>query len=93
MRNLFINRLVKEASKNKRIVLLVGDLGYNVVEPFKNKFPNRFYNVGISEQSMIGIASGLALNGYHVFVYSIANFPTFRCAEQIRNDGIIIIYQ
>ena len=74
MRNLFINRLVKEASKNKRIVLLVGDLGYNVVEPFKNKFPNRFYNVGISEQSMIGIASGLALNGYHVFVYSIANF-------------------
>ena len=86
MRNLFINRLVKEASKNKRIVLLVGDLGYNVVEPFKNKFPNRFYNVGISEQSMIGIASGLALNGYHVFVYSIANFPTFRCAEQIRND-------
>ena len=86
MRDLFIKRLVKEASKNKKIVLLVGDLGFNVVEPFKNKFPNRFYNAGVSEQSMIGIASGLALNGYQVFVYSIANFPTFRCAEQIRND-------
>ena len=66
--------------------MLVGDLGYNVIEPFKKEFPDRFYNAGVSEQSMIGIASGLAMNGFHVFVYSIANFPTFRCAEQIRND-------
>ena len=86
MRNLFISELVKQARKNKKIVLLVGDLGYNVVEPFKKEFPKRFFNVGVSEQSMIGIASGLAISGYHVFVYSIANFPTFRCAEQIRND-------
>ena len=78
--------LSNKLEKNKKIVLLVGDLGYNVIEPFKKEFPDRFYNAGVSEQSMIGIASGLALNGYHVFVYSIANFSTFRCAEQIRND-------
>ncbi len=86
MRNLFIEQLVKHARKNKKIVLVVGDLGFNVVEPFKKEFPNRFYNAGVSEQSMMGIASGLAYEGFHVFVYSIANFPTFRCAEQIRND-------
>ncbi len=86
MRNLFIDILVKEARLNKKIVLIVGDLGFNVVEPFKKEFPNRFFNAGVSEQSMIGIAAGLSMNGFQVFVYSIANFPTFRCAEQIRND-------
>ena len=86
MRNLFIKELIKEAQKNEKIVLVVGDLGFNVIEPFKNRYPNRFFNAGVSEQSMIGIASGLALKGFQVFVYSIANFPTFRCAEQIRND-------
>ena len=86
MRNLFIDILVKQARLNKKIVLIVGDLGFNVVEPFKKEFPNRFFNAGVSEQSMIGIAAGLSMNGFQVFVYSIANFPTFRCAEQIRND-------
>ena len=86
MRNLFIDILVKEARLNEKIVLIVGDLGFNVVEPFKKKFPNRFFNAGVSEQSMIGIAAGLSMSGFKVFVYSIANFPTFRCAEQIRND-------
>jgi len=86
MRELFIKQLVKEAEKNKKIILIVGDLGYGVVEPFKIKFPDRFYNAGVAEQSMAGLASGLALKGYHVFIYSIANFSTFRCAEQIRND-------
>ena len=86
MRNLFIDLLVKEARLSEKIVLIVGDLGFNVVEPFKKVFPKRFFNAGVAEQSMIGIAAGLAMNGFHVFVYSIANFPTFRCAEQIRND-------
>jgi len=86
MRKIFINHLVKAAIKNKKIVLVVGDLGYGIVEPFKKKFPNRFFNAGVAEQSMAGIAAGLALKGFHVFIYSIANFPTFRCAEQIRND-------
>ena len=86
MRKIFINELVKEASKNKKIVLIVGDLGYGVIEPFKKKFPDRFFNAGVAEQNMAGLASGLALKGFHVFIYSIANFPTFRCAELIRND-------
>ena len=86
MRNIFIQKLVEKASKNKKIVLVVGDLGFGIVEPFKKKFPERFFNVGVAEQSMAGLAAGLALKGFHVFIYSIANFPTFRCAEQIRND-------
>jgi transketolase len=86
MRKIFINKLIKEASKNKKIVLIVGDLGYGVIEPFKSKFPDRFFNAGVAEQNMAGLASGLAIKGFHVFIYSIANFSTFRCAEQIRND-------
>ena len=86
MRKVFINELVSLSSKRKNILFLTGDLGYNVVEPFKNKFPKRFFNAGVSEQNMMGMAAGLASEKMHVFVYSIANFPTFRCAEQIRND-------
>lgn len=86
MRTTFIENLVKEAKKDKSIVLLVGDLGFNVVETFQENFPKRFYNVGVAEQNMMSIAAGLASQGFKVFTYSIANFPTFRCAEQIRND-------
>ena len=86
MRNTFINHLTELAKENKNIFLLVGDVGYNVIEKFKNYFPDRFLNVGVAEQNMTSIAAGLASQGYHVFTYSIANFPTFRCAEQIRND-------
>lgn len=86
MRKIFVKKLVEEASKNEKIILIVGDLGFGVVETFKNKFPNRFFNAGVAEQNMAGLAAGLALKGFHVFIYSIANFPTFRCAEQIRND-------
>jgi transketolase len=86
MRNAFIEELVTLAGTNERIILMVGDLGYSVVEPFQKKFPNRFINAGVAEQNMMGMAAGLASEGFHVFVYSIANFPTFRCAEQIRND-------
>ena len=86
MRNHFIKKLTEKAKRNKNIFLIVGDLGFNVVEEFANTFPDRFLNSGIAEQNMMGIASGLASEGMHVFVYSIANFPTFRCAEQIRND-------
>ena len=86
MRSIFIEELVKAAKKNKKIFLIVGDLGFNVVEKFSDQFPDRFLNVGVAEQNMMGLASGIASEGMHVFVYSIANFPTFRCAEQIRND-------
>ena len=61
-------------------------MGFNLVEPFRDEFPDRFINVGIAEQNMIGVAAGLALSGKTVFCYSLANFPTLRCLEQIRND-------
>lgn len=86
MRTTFINQLVEEARQNERIFLLVGDLGFHVVEPFAEAFPERFLNVGICEQNMAGIAGGLAMNGWIVYCYSIGNFPTLRCIEQIRND-------
>lgn len=86
MRNAFIEELIFAAEERDNIVLMVGDLGYGVVEPFARRFPDRFFNAGVAEQNMMGMAAGLASEGYHVFVYSIANFPTFRCAEQIRND-------
>ena len=86
MRNTFIKNLINHARSKENIALVVGDLGYSVVEPFADEFPDRFINAGIAEQNMTGIAAGMASEGYHVFTYSIANFPLFRCAEQIRND-------
>ena len=86
MRTAFIKQLIEEAKTNDKIFLLIGDLGYNVVTPFAEAYPDRFINVGICEQNMVGIASGLAMNGYNVYLYSIGNFPTLRCIEQIRND-------
>jgi transketolase len=86
MRNAFIQELVTLARQHSQIALVVGDLGYSVVEPFADEFPDRFINAGVAEQNMMGLAAGMASEGYHVFTYSIANFPTFRCAEQIRND-------
>jgi transketolase len=86
LRDIFIEELILAIQKNNNIILLVNDLGFGVIEKLKKKFPNNLINAGISEQSMMGYAAGLAAAGKHVFVYSIANFPTFRCAEQIRND-------
>lgn len=86
MRNAFIDELVSAAETKENIALVVGDLGYGVVEPFAKRFPKRFFNAGVAEQNMMGLSAGLASEGFHVFVYSIANFPTLRCAEQIRND-------
>lgn len=86
MRNAFIEELVLAADHNPNIALVVGDLGYGVVESFARRFPERFFNAGVAEQNMMGLSAGLASEGFHVFAYSIANFPTFRCAEQIRND-------
>lgn len=86
MRNTFISNLTKQASNDQKIVLIVGDLGFSVVEEFAELFPERFFNAGVAEQNMAGLAAGLASEGRKVFTYSIANFPTFRCAEQIRND-------
>lgn len=86
MRNTFVNTLAELARVNDDIFLLCGDLGYSVLEPFADSFPDRYLNVGIAEQNMTQVAVGLAREGYNVFTYSIGNFPTLRCMEQIRYD-------
>ncbi|KKU51530.1 MAG: hypothetical protein A3H69_01970 [Candidatus Sungbacteria bacterium RIFCSPLOWO2_02_FULL_47_9] len=86
MRNTFIKTLSECAKKDKRIFLVNGDLGYNVLEPFARAFPDRYINIGVAEQNMIGVSAGLALSGKVVYAYSIIPFATMRCFEQIRND-------
>ena len=86
MRDQFIKTLLGEVEKNPNIILITGDLGFGVLNEFIKKYPNNFINAGVAEQNMTGIAAGLALEGKKVFTYSIANFPTMRCFEQIRND-------
>jgi transketolase len=86
VRTAFIHTLCDLAERDSRVWLLCGDLGYSVVEPFAERFPRRFVNAGVAEQNMIGMAAGLALSGKVVCTYSIANFATLRCLEQIRND-------
>lgn len=86
MRNHVIDELMNFAAKDDRAFLLTADLGFNVVEKFRDAYPNRYLNVGISEQNMCSVAAGLGLEGYMVFTYSIGNFPTLRGIEQIRNN-------
>ena len=86
MRNVFITQLLDLARADERILLITGDLGYGVVGEFARELPKQFMNFGINEQSMMSAAAGMAQQGYKPFVYSIGNFPTFRCLEQIRND-------
>lgn len=87
MRDAFVERLTALAASDPRIFLMTGDLGFGVLTDFAKKFPSQFLNVGVAEQNMIGVATGLALEGRIVFAYSIGNFSTLRCLEQIRNDA------
>jgi transketolase len=86
MRDAFVKTLLEEAKKNKNIILITGDLGFGVLDEFQKELPNQFINSGVNEQAMMGMAAGIASTGKRVFVYSIGNFPTLRCLEQIRND-------
>lgn len=86
MRNTVIDALTNMAETDDRITFVTADLGYSVLEDFAAKFPERFFNVGICEQAMSSVAAGMALSGEIVFTYSIGNFATLRCIEQIRND-------
>lgn len=86
MRNAFIRTLKETAAEHPEVWLLCADLGFSVLEGFAEQYPDRYVNVGVAEQNMTGVAAGLALSGKTVFTYSIANFPTIRCLEQIRND-------
>jgi len=89
MRKTFINTLTELAAQDPRILLMTGDLGYMVLEPFIEKYPNRFFNVGVAEQNMVGLATGLAEAGFIPFVYSIATFASMRAYEFIRNGPIL----
>ncbi|HUQ28995.1 MAG TPA: transketolase, partial [Usitatibacter sp.] len=86
MRTGFIDGLLEEARSRPDVMLLTADLGFSVLEKFRDALPDQYLNVGVAEQNMMGIAAGLADLGKTVFTYSIANFPTMRCLEQIRND-------
>ncbi len=86
MRNTFVKTLYEEAKRNEEIVLITGDLGFQLFDDFQKNLPNQFINAGLTEQSMMSMAAGIASTGKRVFVYSIANFSTLRCLEQIRND-------
>ena len=87
MRSCFNKVLVDLARQDHRIYLVLADIGYGEIEPFAEAFPERFINCGVAEQNMAGVACGLALEGNIAVTYSIANFPTLRCLEQIRNGA------
>ena len=87
MRDAFIAALTAHADNDARIMLVTGDLGFGVLTKFAEDYPGQYVNAGVAEQNMTGFATGLALEGRIVFTYSIANFPTLRCLEQIRNDA------
>jgi transketolase len=89
MRGTFVNTLCELAKVDERIVLLTGDLGFTVLEPFRDAHPKRFYNVGVAEQNMVGIATGLAEAGFIPFCYSIGTFASLRPFEFIRNGPVM----
>ena len=86
MRNNMIKVICEKAEEYENLMFVTADLGYNVLNPFYEKYPDRYINVGIAEQNMTSVAAGLALEGKKVFTYSIGSFSTLRCLEQIRND-------
>ena len=86
MRDTFVKTLLEIAKQDKNVYIVTGDLGFGVLKPFWEELPNQIINAGIAEQNMTSIAAGLAMQGKIVYTYSIGNFPTLRCIEQIRND-------
>ncbi len=86
MRHTFGKTITELAEKDDKIVLLIGDFGYKVVDEFAEKFPDRFFNFGICEQAMIGAAAGMALEGLKPYVYTITPFLIERPFEQVKLD-------
>ncbi len=84
-RRVFIDTLCELAEEDKRIVLIIPDVGFNYVEKFAKMFPERFFNLGVTEQSTMIIASALALSGLKPYIYSMINFVVFRPYEMLRN--------
>lgn len=86
MRNAFAEEVTRLAVLDSRIVLLSGDIGNRLFESFKAKLPTRFYNCGVAEANMAGVAAGMAMSGLRPVTYTITPFNTTRCLEQIRVD-------
>ena len=86
MRKAFNKELLEIAKKDPRVFMILADIGYGEIEDFANTFPDRFINCGVAEQNMTGVTCGVAMEGNIAITYSIANFPTLRCLEQVRND-------
>lgn len=86
MRDTVVRTLIELAKQDRDIELITGDLGFGVLKPYWESVPDQFTNAGIAEQNMTTVAAGMAMEGKKVFTYSIGNFPTIRCLEQIRND-------
>ena len=86
MRIAFADELTTLANSDERVVLLSGDIGNRLFDTFKSVADGRFYNCGIAEANMMGVAAGMALSGLRPFVYTITPFTTTRCFEQIRVD-------
>jgi transketolase len=89
LRKAFIDALTQIAASDERVILLTADLGYMVMEPFRARFPRRFLNVGVAEQNLIGVATGLAEAGFLPYTYSIATFASLRPFEFIRNGPVL----
>jgi transketolase len=86
MRNIFVDECYSIAAQDERLVFLMSECGFSVVERFEEAYPNRFYNVGIAEQSLVGTAAGLASRGLRPVAYNMAMFLTMRAYEMIRDD-------
>ena len=97
MRDTFVKEITKAAEKNKKIVILAGDIGYKLFDNFIKKFPDRFYNCGVAEANMTTVAAGLASKGFIPITYTIATFNVYKTVEQIKIDicypnlGVIIV--
>ncbi len=86
MRNAFADELTKLGNEDPRVVMLSGDIGNRLFDKFKDKHPSRFFNCGVAEANMMGVAAGMAMNGLRPVAYTITPFVTTRCLEQIRTD-------
>lgn len=87
-RRVFIETLIELAEKDPSIVLIIPDVGFNYCEDFQKRFPDRYFNFGVTEQSIVIIATAMALAGLKPYVYSMINFVLFRPYEMVRN-GVV----
>jgi transketolase len=86
LRKAFIETLTDLASKDEKVILIIGDVGFSFLEDYIKRFPKQFLNAGIAEQNMMGMAAGMAYAGWKPYVYTMSNFILLRPLEQVRND-------